>query len=33
VGEHMRTHLESFTLADMVDRSMGRVPAVRDAAG
>ena len=32
VGEHMRTHLESFTLADMVDRAQGRVPAVHDAA-
>ena len=26
VGEHMRTHLESFTLADMVARAQGRVP-------
>ncbi len=26
VGEHMRQHLESFTLADMVTRSQGRPP-------
>ena len=32
VGEHMRTHLDSFNLADMVARAQGRVPAVRDAA-
>jgi len=30
VGEHMRTHLDSFNLADMVDRAQGRVPAARD---
>ena len=30
VGEHMRTHLESFNLADMVARAQGRAPAVRD---
>ena len=33
VGEHMRTHLDSFTLADMVARAQGRVPVTRDAAG
>jgi Rrf2 family protein len=28
VGQHMRTHLDSFTLADMVERSLGtRAPA------
>jgi Rrf2 family protein len=27
VGEHMREHLGSFTLADMVDRARGGVPA------
>ena len=32
VGQHMRTHLDSFTLADMVARARGRVSAVRDAA-
>jgi len=32
VGEHMRTHLDSFNLADMVARAQGRAPAVRDAA-
>ena len=32
VGEHMRSHLDSFTLADMVARARGRTPAVRDAA-
>ena len=26
VGEHMRQHLDSFTLADMVTRSQGRPP-------
>jgi len=26
VGEHMRTFLDSFTLADMVARAQGRVP-------
>ncbi len=26
VSEHMRRHLQSFTLADMVDRAQGRVP-------
>jgi Rrf2 family iron-sulfur cluster assembly transcriptional regulator len=31
VGEHMRTHLDSFNLADMVDRAQGRAPAVPDA--
>jgi len=31
VGQHMRTHLDSFTLADMVTRAQGRVPAGRDA--
>ena len=30
VGEHMRTHLESFNLADMVARAKGRAPAARD---
>jgi Rrf2 family iron-sulfur cluster assembly transcriptional regulator len=30
VGEHMRSHLESFNLADMVARAQGRAPAVRD---
>ena len=29
VGEHMRTHLDSFNLADMVDRAQGRVPGLR----
>jgi len=29
VGEHMRTHLDSFNLADMVARAQGRVPALR----
>ncbi len=33
VGEHMRTHLDSFNLADMVDRAQGRVPALRQTAG
>jgi len=32
VGQHMRTHLDSFNLADMVARARGRAPAVRDAA-
>jgi Rrf2 family iron-sulfur cluster assembly transcriptional regulator len=32
VGEHMRTHLDSFNLADMVARAQGRVPSVHDAA-
>jgi len=32
VGEHMRTHLDSFNLADMVARAQGRVPTVRDSA-
>ncbi len=27
VGEHMRRHLESFTLADMANRAQGGVPA------
>jgi Rrf2 family iron-sulfur cluster assembly transcriptional regulator len=27
VGEHMREHLDSFTLADMVSRSLGNAPA------
>jgi Rrf2 family protein len=27
VGEHMREHLGSFTLADMVDRARGNAPA------
>ena len=27
VGEHMRQHLDSFTLADMVSRARGRGPA------
>jgi len=27
VGEHMRHHLDSFTLADMVNRARGGVPA------
>lgn len=33
VGEHMRTHLESFNLADMVARAQGKVPALRQGAG
>ena len=33
VGEHMRSHLESFNLADMVARAQGRVPALRQSAG
>ena len=33
VGEHMRTHLDSFNLADMVARAQGRVPALRQTAG
>ena len=32
VGQHMRTHLDSFTLADMVTRAQGRVSASGDAA-
>ena len=32
VGQHMRTHLDSFNLGDMVARAQGRAPAVRDAA-
>jgi Rrf2 family iron-sulfur cluster assembly transcriptional regulator len=28
VGEHMRTHLDSFRLADMVRRAQGRVSAL-----
>jgi Rrf2 family protein len=28
VGEHMRTHLDSFTLADMVARARGAAPQV-----
>ncbi len=28
VGEHMRSHLDSFTLADMVDRALGRPSSV-----
>jgi Rrf2 family protein len=32
VGQHMRTHLDSFNLADMVARAQGRAPAARDAA-
>jgi len=32
VGEHMRTHLDSFNLADMVARAQGRVPSVREPA-
>jgi Rrf2 family protein len=31
VGEHMRKHLESFTLADMVVRAQGNPPAVTPA--
>lgn len=27
VGEHMREHLDSFTLADMVHRALGNAPA------
>ena len=27
VGKRMRTHLQSFTLADMVDQAQGKVPA------
>jgi Rrf2 family protein len=30
VGEHMRQHLDSFTLADMVSRARGNGPAVPD---
>jgi len=33
VGEHMRTHLDSFNLADMVARAQGRAPALRQTAG
>ncbi len=33
VGEHMRQHLDSFTLADMVSRSRGQSAAVPDEAG
>lgn len=33
VGQHMRTHLDSFTLADMVARAQGRVPVLRQSAG
>jgi Rrf2 family iron-sulfur cluster assembly transcriptional regulator len=33
VGEHMRTHLESFNLADMVARAQGRRPVLRQSAG
>ena len=33
VGEHMRTHLDSFNLADMVARAQGRMPALRQTAG
>jgi len=33
VGEHMRTHLDSFNLADMVARAQGRPPALRQTAG
>ena len=33
VGEHMRTHLDSFNLADMVARAQGRDPALRQTAG
>jgi hypothetical protein len=29
----MRTHLDSFTLADMVARSQGRVPALGPSVG
>lgn len=28
VGEHMRSHLDSFTLADMVNRALGRPTSV-----
>ena len=28
VGEHMRRHLESFTLADMALRALGGIPAI-----
>jgi len=28
VGERMRTHLQSFTLADMVDQAQGKAPAI-----
>lgn len=31
VGEHMRSHLDSFTLADMVDRARGNAPRPRAA--
>ena len=31
VGEHMRTHLDSFNLADMVARAQGRAPGRRGA--
>ena len=33
VGEHMRTHLDSLNLADMVARAQGRDPALRQTAG
>ncbi len=33
VGEYMRAHLDSFSLADMVARARGRVPALRQNAG
>jgi DNA-binding IscR family transcriptional regulator len=33
LGERMRTHLDSFTLADMVARSQGRVPALGPSVG
>ena len=29
LGEHMRTHLDSYNLADMVARAQGRAPALR----
>ena len=33
LGEHMRTHLDSFNLADMVARAQGRMPVLRQNAG
>ena len=33
LGERMRTHLDSFTLADMVARAQGRVPVLGQSAG
>jgi Rrf2 family iron-sulfur cluster assembly transcriptional regulator len=33
LGEQMRTHLDSFNLADMVARAQGRAPVLRQTAG